>query len=64
MVWIYKQEDGYEIRTCDICKASQVKTDDEDWAVYLTYERVLQSHKCFIDGIIEYCFHTPHPDSR
>lgn len=64
MKWIYSKEVDDDIRTCNICKLSQIKTKDGDWAVYLTYARIEQSFKCTMLGIREECSHTPEEDSE
>jgi hypothetical protein len=69
MTWHKKilfNKDGigeYLIRTCDICKLSQIKTKDGDWAVYLTFERVERACECMQNGIKEECIHTPEEES-
>jgi len=57
--WRFYKEDGYDLRECNKCKLSQVKTKDGDWAVYFTYARIEHAFDCWINDIAEECTHTP-----
>ena len=64
MAWIYHKENQDEIRTCDICSSSQIKTNRNTWAIYFTKERVMKCYENLFLEIEEKCFHTPDPDSE
>ncbi len=64
MTWRYHKDGELDIRTCDICKLSQVKCKDGEWAVYFTYERVEKCMSCWMFKIEESCIHTPEQDSE
>lgn len=64
MAWIHGKDGNYNIRTCDICKMTQVQCKDGDWVAYLTVASMEDQVKCYLEGIKHPCWHSPSEDDK
>lgn len=64
MTWKYGKDKEDEIRTCEICHLTQIKTNNNEWALLLTKERIDKFFENLFLGIEENCFHSYEPDSK
>ena len=56
MEWIYSKENDQDIRTCPMCRLTEIKSNDE-WITFLTWERIEKYMEAYYHGIEENCSH-------